>query len=174
MNAEQADVLVIGYGNPARQDDGLGPACAAFIAAARVEGVTVDSDYQLVVEDAADAARHQTVIFIDADVAADPPFSFRAVAPDGAIGFSSHSASPEGIMALAKELFHSPVKGYILGIRGYAFEMFEERLTPQAEENKKAAVAFILNVLKTRDFAQQAAPPRDDREEAETCRMEKP
>ena len=46
-------VLLIGYGNPGRLDDGLGPALAAAVEKLAIPGVTVDADYQLNVEDAA-------------------------------------------------------------------------------------------------------------------------
>ena len=42
--------LVIGYGNPGRRDDGLGPSFADILAAEGIPGVDVDSDYQLTVE----------------------------------------------------------------------------------------------------------------------------
>ena len=45
-------MLLIGYGNPGRRDDGLGPALAGAIAAADLPGVEVESGYQLLPEDA--------------------------------------------------------------------------------------------------------------------------
>ena len=44
--------LLIGYGNPGRGDDGLGPAFARRIAARGLPGVTVEIDYQLTVDHA--------------------------------------------------------------------------------------------------------------------------
>jgi DNA-binding response OmpR family regulator len=44
-------VLVIGYGNPGRLDDGLGPALAETLQRLDLPGVTVDADYQLTAED---------------------------------------------------------------------------------------------------------------------------
>ena len=49
-------ILVIGYGNPGRLDDGLGPAVASAMEEFNLPGVSVDSNYQLTVEDAASAA----------------------------------------------------------------------------------------------------------------------
>lgn len=43
-------ILLIGYGNPGRGDDGLGPALAAAIEAMELPGVTVEADYQLMVD----------------------------------------------------------------------------------------------------------------------------
>ena len=66
-------VLLIGYGNPAREDDGLGPAAAQAIEKLGIEGVSVDSNYQLTVEDAASAAHHDVVVFVDATTQGKDP-----------------------------------------------------------------------------------------------------
>ena len=58
MNTEAADILLIGFGNPGRLDDGLGPALADAIEKLALPGVTVESNYQLTVEDAAEIAKH--------------------------------------------------------------------------------------------------------------------
>src|SRR5450432_1649313 len=55
-NSGAPRILVIGYGNPGREDDGLGPAAAAEIERLGRPGVSVRGNYQLVLEDAADVA----------------------------------------------------------------------------------------------------------------------
>ena len=45
-------MLLIGYGNPGRGDDGLGPALSEAVAARSLPGLEVDTDYQLVAEHA--------------------------------------------------------------------------------------------------------------------------
>ena len=145
-------VLVIGFGNPAREDDGLGPLAAEAVAEMGLENVTVDSDYQLMVEDAADVARHDVVIFIDADMSGSEPFSFMRIKPGNSMSFSTHSASPEGVLSLAKELFHAECEAYALGIRGYSFEMYTESRTEKAEANLREAVGFLKTVLSSGAF----------------------
>ena len=128
-------ILLIGYGNPGRLDDGLGPALAEAVAALGLPGVTVDSDYQLTVEDAAAAAENDVVIFADASVNGEEPFFFREIVAEGTLGFSSHSVDPEAVLAMAVDLFGAKTKGYALGIRGYQFDEFGERLSDKAREN---------------------------------------
>ena len=140
--------LLIGYGNPGRLDDGLGPALAEAIESLDLPGVTVDSDYQLTVEDAAVVAEHDIVIFADASVDGDEPFFFKPIQPKATLSFSSHSVEPDALMALAINLFQAKTKGYALGIRGYEFDEFKESLTPQAKENLQKAIQFIMPVLK--------------------------
>jgi hydrogenase maturation protease len=152
--APAARVLVLGYGNPGRLDDGLGPALAEAIESLHLPGVDVDADYQLTVEDASAVAEHDVVVFADAAEAGDEPFFFRAVAPAGGAGFTSHGCRPGGVMALAGELFQAAAKGYILGIRGYEFNEFGEALSDRARRNLAAAAAFLRQVLVTRSFDQ--------------------
>ena len=59
----ESKTLFIGYGNPGRLDDGLGPAMAEAVEKLNLPGVVTDSDYQLTVEDAAEVAKYDLVIF---------------------------------------------------------------------------------------------------------------
>jgi hydrogenase maturation protease len=152
-------VLVLGYGNPGRLDDGLGPALAAALENDNLPGVTVDSDYQLTVEDADIAARHEIVIFADAAVAGSEPFYFRRIQPLDELGFSSHSVEPAGVLALAGKLFNATPQGFALGIRGYRFNEFGEALSPQAQANLSAALEFLRRALRTGTFEEVGDPP---------------
>lgn len=135
--------LLIGYGNPGRRDDGLGPALAQAMETAGIDGLDVDSDYQLTVEDADAVARHEVVVFADASVNAEAPFEFKPIMPGGALGFSSHSVEPEALLMLAKTLFGKEPAAYVLGIRGYEFNQFGEGLSAGAVGNLKASVDFL-------------------------------
>lgn len=145
-------VLLIGYGNPGRLDDGLGPALAEIIEKKNLQGLDVDADYQLTVEDASAIAQHEIVIFADASVNGNEPFYFERLKPKPAVSFSSHSVEPEALVALSQELFGSLAKCYVLGIRGYEFNEFGERLSEKAQINLKAAAEFIEEKIKTGDF----------------------
>ncbi|MBT3275557.1 MAG: hydrogenase maturation protease [Spirochaetales bacterium] len=145
-------ILVIGYGNPAREDDGIGPALADIIEEADIPGVNVDIDYQLSVEHAADIARHDIVVFADASVNADEPYDVQRVEPKRTESFSSHSVSPEQALGLAEELFDSKTKGFMLGVRGYSFEMFKETMTEEAAGNLQAAADSLIEALKDRNI----------------------
>lgn len=139
--------LVIGIGNPGRQDDGLGPALAELLEAARLEGVTFDSNYQLNVEDALACSEHETVIFADASETAEAPFAFTELEPAREIAFTTHELSPGAVLALCEELYGRRPKGWVLALRGYAWDL-GEGLSPQAEINLSAALAFMVARLK--------------------------
>ncbi|MBI5637946.1 MAG: hydrogenase maturation protease [Nitrospinae bacterium] len=139
---------MIGYGNPGRIDDGLGPALSALLDARALKGVSVETDYQLVVDHAHEIARHDYVIFADAAISGQAPFSFTEI-PIAATQptFNSHSLSPEAAMFFARTMFGAKTKGYILGIRGYEYEGFGEGISERAKENLDAAFLFILELL---------------------------
>ena len=141
-------VLVIGYGNPGRCDDGIGPALAARLKELDIPGVRVESAYQLNVEDAATVAEYDVVVFADACLCAPPPYALRPLEPrNGTIEFSTHSQAPEGVLGLAHDVFGARTRGFALGIRGYDFHDFGEYLSADAEANVTAALAFLAAAL---------------------------
>ena len=152
MSAAAQRILLIGYGNPGRLDDGLGPAVAAAVERLCLDGVTVDSDYQLQVEDAAHIAEHDVVLFCDADASCAPPFRFERVEAKADLSFTTHSVSPQALLAMAREHFGADARGYLLGIRAEELDGFGEGLSPAARAHLDAALAFLVPVLEDRAF----------------------
>lgn len=148
--------LVIGYGNPARGDDGLGPAVAEAIGKLDIAGITVDADYQLNVEDSSTIAGYDVVVFADASVNCDEPFSFYPLVPQAVTGIDSHHIEPGEVLGLARELFNAGTEGYVLAIRGYSFSMFTEMMTKKALENMDRALHFLVPALQSGFFHQAA------------------
>ncbi len=173
MSASPARVLLLGYGNPGRLDDGLGAALAEQVERLGLPGVRVEADYQLCLEDAEAAARHEVVIFADAATSGSEPFSFRRVEPARGLSFSTHSLRPEAVLGLASELFGARPEGYLLGIRGYAFDEYDETLTERGRANLAAAAAFVERVCRDGSFAQAAGlHPGGAAGPAESCEVE--
>ncbi len=169
MSCETPDVLLIGYGNPGRLDDGLGPALAKAIEKLALPGVKVDSDYQLSVEDGAEAAKHKVVIFADADEAGSEPFWMKRIYPGTReVSFSSHSITPEAVLAIARDLFKGEPACYLLGIRGYEFNEFCEKLSQKAKANLDQAVTYVATAIrenKFREIRPEGAEARNSRDE---------
>ena len=136
-------VLVIGYGNPGRGDDGLGPALAAAIEELGRDGVTVDIDYQLTVDHAAPIAAHDLVIFADAMIGLPLPFRLDPVGTAAPSALGSHQVSPEAALALAGLLFGHAPPGWILAIGGVEFGEVNEGLSLLARANLAEAIAFL-------------------------------
>jgi hydrogenase maturation protease len=164
MSADGAEILVYGYGNPGRGDDGLGPALAAAVEAMALPGVAVDANYQLTVEDAAELGRYRAVIFVDAARQGRSPFFFTRLQDEGAgrLGWTSHSVTPLQVVALARDMFGSRPAAYVLGIRGQEFGELEQGLSGLAQANLAHAVAFARQALADRQlehYAQQFGHP---------------
>ena len=139
--------LLIGYGNPGRQDDALGAALADAIEARHIDGVTTDADYQLNIEHAADIQTADRVIFADASENASEPFEFKSLSPADQVTFTTHSVSPESVLAVCMDLFGHAPEAHVLAIRGYSFEM-QEGLTEEARLNLEKAVVFLSEHLR--------------------------
>jgi hydrogenase maturation protease len=136
-------ILVIGYGNPGRADDGLGPALAQRLEAMNLPGLTVESDYQLSIEHAAMAAEHDIVVFADADGAADAPYSLRRVEPAPGRRFTSHGVAPGEVLHLAHSCFNALPEGYLLGLRAEVLDRFAEGLSASAQQGLDAALEYL-------------------------------
>jgi hydrogenase maturation protease len=154
MRVAPAHILLYGYGNPGRGDDGLGPALAAAIEDLALPGIEVEADYQLTVEDAADLREYAAVIFADAAVDGPAPFFFSRIDASGTgrLGWTSHSMSPVQVVALARDMFGSRAPAYALGIRGYAFGELGEGLSAEAKDNLALAIAFARQALAEKAF----------------------
>jgi hydrogenase maturation protease len=137
------------YGNPAREDDGLGPELARRLEELSLDHVNVESNYQLLVEDAAIIAESQLVIFVDASLSGEEPFSFSQVAERTDGGYMSHSIDPGPLLALTRETFGRCPPAYALAIRGYSFEMFKEGLTDRASSNLARALSYLTAFLRS-------------------------
>jgi len=138
---------VIGFGNPGRRDDGLGPAAIERLRARRLRGVATDADYQLNIEDALAVSRHDTVVFIDAARNLRRPFAFRPVPPASALAAMSHTLSAGAVLALAAELYDRRPKAWILAMRGHRWTI-GEGLSAKAEANLGRALDFLVEFLK--------------------------
>lgn len=167
-------LLVIGYGNPGRLDDGLGPLFIDALAKELGIGLvsydstshridissqefelTLDSDYQLNVEDAARIADSDLVVFVDASVSCQEPFYIYPLEPGDSFSFSSHSVTPAALMNLVRGNFQSETEALMLEIRGYEFNEFGEDLSQKASDNLNAAVIAFIKMLNNDPFKKE-------------------
>jgi hydrogenase maturation protease len=151
-------VLVLGYGNTLRRDDGVGVRVAELMADdPRFAGVEVQTAYQLTPEVSLDIAAASLVVFVDADVRALPGFievhelgTTDALAAGLAerhrgrvdAGASSHHVGADEVLALARELVGAEPRAFALGI-GVADLELGEGLSPPVE----AALPRVLDVV---------------------------
>lgn len=140
--AQVPRILVIGYGNPGRQDDGLGPSAAFEIDRLNWPNVSTMDNYQLAIEDAVEIAAHDFVWFVDACCQGEAPCTVERLSPAFDITFTSHLLKPETLLAITAQQFGKCPEALLLGIRGYEFD-FKEGLSDEAADNLALAVTLL-------------------------------
>ncbi|MBU0487774.1 MAG: hydrogenase maturation protease [Bacteroidetes bacterium] len=146
------EILVYGYGNPGRQDDGLGPEFIArleeWVKEEDYTNIELDSNYQLNIEDADTISSKDIVIFVDATTEEIDDFVLTTVVPnDATIEFTMHAVSSSFIIDLCQKLYNKYPETYLLHIKGYKWEL-QEGLTEKAEENLCIALAYMKDKLR--------------------------
>lgn len=140
--------IILGYGNPGRQDDGLGVEFAEL--AERDHSISmlcdVESDYQLNIEDALTISEYEVVVFVDASMNLETPFDLKRLKPSMEISFTTHTLSAESLLALCHELYGKVPEAYMLAIKGYQWELGAE-MSAQARENLSKAYAFFTEFV---------------------------
>lgn len=141
-------ILVLGYGNPSRGDDALGPLLLDYIDQhLKTLNVEILTDFQLQVEHALDLQDRELVLFVDASVACERAFDFAELSAARDNSYSSHAMSPSAVLhAYQSVMGQSPPPGFLLSIRGSNFELGEE-LSNQAQENLQQAIRFVRQLL---------------------------
>lgn len=143
-------VLIYGYGNPGRQDDGLGNAfmnrIREWVAIEGLHGFYFDSNYQLNIEDAEAISGMDLVIFVDASKEDIDDFCLSKVDGTSELSFTSHAASPGYIVKLCGELFNKKPLVLLLHIKGYEWE-FMEGISEKAGENLNHALIYMKKRL---------------------------
>ena len=143
-------ILIYGFGNPGREDDGLGIELVRMLEAwARqngMKGIDFDSNYQLNIEDAEAISTKDLVIFIDASTEDIEDYMLTEVTGDKDVSFTTHAASPGYIVKLCSDLFGKCPEVYLLHIKGYQWE-FREGLSERANRNLQNAFTFVKDYL---------------------------
>ncbi|MDP2805647.1 MAG: hydrogenase maturation protease [Gallionellaceae bacterium] len=158
-------VLIFAIGNESRGDDALGPLLLRKLdmwlqEQGEIENSTLAlplngggdvfellEEFQLQVENAMDMKGRRLVLFIDAGIETELPFSFyRAQAKDAPVLYS-HALEPESLLKVYEQFYQEPPPAvFILCIRGEAFELGES-LSPEATERLEQAFEFCKKRL---------------------------
>lgn len=121
-----ASLLVLGWGNPSRGDDALGP---LFIARLRALGLSAGQveyleDFQLQVEHALDLLGRERVLLVDASLSCASPFEVTTVQPARDASLHSHALTPAALLQVYADLHGTaPPPSTVLAIRGERFEL---------------------------------------------------
>jgi len=146
MTSEQTapleTILVIGYGNTLRRDDGVGPRVAQAVSALGLDGVRSLSCGLLTPEIADPVSRARVTIFVDAAVDAPREVRLRKLEPAATSQVMAHAASPATVLALARDVFGHAPQAWWLTIPVENLGVGDE-LSPLARRGLDAAVLEI-------------------------------
>lgn len=121
-------VVIIGYGNPLRGDDGVGWYVAGRLAEiADEKTIQVLACHQLTPELAPTIAAVEHVIFIDADCGHSPgEISRQNVRPEAVKKVLTHTMSPTQLLGLARDLYQGKATGELYTVGGQSFDHRED------------------------------------------------
>ncbi len=144
-------VLIYGYGNPGRQDDALGNEMVnkvqEWIEEHHLGCMETDSNYQLNIEDAEKISEWEIVVFVDASKEGIHEYKYCKIHPqEDKVEFTMHAVSPAYVLHLSETLFNKKPQAYILGIKGFEWEL-EEGLSANAKLNLEQAFQFLTREL---------------------------
>jgi hydrogenase maturation protease len=159
-------LLILGYGNPLRGDDGFGwhAACRLLDAIADPD-VKVMALQQLTPELTEPVSRSERVIFIDAAAEGVPgQIAERDVEPDPESAALTHHSTPGGLLAGARALFGRCPHATLYSVPGEDFAFGEHLSHPVSS----ALDHVVSRIVSTADLQVRAGAP------APGCRQPQP
>lgn len=138
----ETEVLVIGYGNTLRGDDGVGPRVAETIGKLCLPGVRTLICALLTPELADPISRAESVIFVDAAVDAPKEVQWRKLEPKETSQLLAHAADPRTMLALSRDVFGRVPEAWWLTIPAEDLG-FQEEFSPGVQRGFVEAVNTI-------------------------------
>ena len=132
-------VLVLGYGNSLRGDDGIGIAAAEQLRdTIQSSSVRILACQQLTPELASEISKVDRVIIIDAAKGETPgQITIREIEPSNDSATFTHELQPSTLLACSQELYGKRPTTYLVSVTGYSFDFSDElsdtvtRIMPQ-------------------------------------------
>ena len=151
-------ILVLGYGNPSRGDDALGPMFVERLDEEQDAGrlppnFDTLTDFQLQIEHALDLQGRAVVLFVDAAADLDAAHILRPLTPARDESYSTHAISPGAVLAVYEQVCAGPLPpAFLLGLKGISFEL-GQGLSETAREALEQGLAAIRPLLAQADPA---------------------
>jgi hydrogenase maturation protease len=142
-------LLLLGYGNTLRSDDGAGQRVAETIADWNLPNVRSLSLHQLTPELAADIAEAEAVIFVDAIAPTEEPITQIKVVPIRAQETPTHWAhfqDPRSLLALTQQVYSHAPSGWWILIPAVDFE-FGEQFSAITQKGIADALTWIKELV---------------------------
>ncbi|MBV8099116.1 MAG: hydrogenase maturation protease [Verrucomicrobia bacterium] len=124
MKSNGTNLLIIGYGNPLRGDDGIGWRVADQLAALAGDAATVLTVHQLTPELAEPISKAELVIFIDACYGGQPgSWTCETISLDQESSEAfTHYFTPANLLGHASTIFGAKPKALLISVAGASFD----------------------------------------------------
>lgn len=146
IQGEQLDadeLLIIGYGNELRGDDGLGPRVADAMATMNLPRVRTIACTLLTPELAQAISQARIVVFVDACIDSPEGLQLRQIEPNDSSQIFAHAADPRTMLALSRDVFGRVPQSWWLTIPAFNLD-FSRQLSPRARSGLADAVKRLL------------------------------
>lgn len=141
-------LLVLGYGNTLRNDDGVGRRVVEALEALQLPGVQTLGCDLLTPELAEPLSRADVVVFVDAAMDAPKDVLLRPLEPAESAQVMAHAADPRTMLALARDVFGHAPRAWWLTIPVAEIGIGEE-ISTLAQEGMANAIQRIVRLQET-------------------------
>jgi hydrogenase maturation protease len=146
LTIENNMILIVGYGNQIRGDDGIGQAVITELEQLNLMNVRSLSLHQLTPEVAAEMAEVDTVIFVDASLEGKT-VNITSLEPLPSDLFNwGHSLNPRSLLSLTQFLYQKQPQSWLIAIPGENFEL-SESLSQKAQQGIQEALRIIKTFI---------------------------
>jgi hydrogenase maturation protease len=143
----RARILVIGYGNTLRRDDGVGCEVAAAASSWGVPGLESIGVQQLTPELAEPLASAELAVFVDARLSANGQIiEVLRVEPAASRPSLAHAGDPAGLLAMARAIYGRQPRAWLVTVAGTEFSV-GTGLSPSARRGVHEALERIAGLI---------------------------
>ena len=142
-------ILIIGYGNTLRGDDGVGYKIAEIIEQWNINNITSLAVHQLTPDLAENIAQADTVIFVDAVTITDinqAKLEIKTISSNQKSNNLAHHNNPEQLLSLTQAIYQKVPQAYWILVPAFNFN-FSEGLSPFTQKYVNLALEKIKDML---------------------------
>ena len=146
MKINKCKILIIGYGNSLRNDDGVGQKVAQEIEQLFYPYVKSIYQHQLTPELVEFISNCSIVIFVDACIDHNMVNLINLTDKERKENYNGHYSSPEYLLYLTNLIYHQSPQSYLISIPIENIDL-GENISSLAQNGMKRAIEIIINII---------------------------
>lgn len=147
------ELCIIGYGNPQRRDDGVGPYVVERLSGilGHKKNIRFRIVHQLDPALAEELQQAERMVLVDATLnKLEDGWEWAEIQPEsGTMPYTTHQMNPSFLLRILDCAYHRSPQTWLVSIQGEDFG-FGEGLSPEAETRAEKAIAEIVNRVATK------------------------